>query len=250
MDKFIGKVFITGKITAKTGLHVGGSKTSLDIGGIPLNVIKTANGLPFIPGSSLKGKLRSILAREEGSTGIGSEKYLPPNAITDRQFPYIIELFGDANDKITDGTPSFVTPARLIVRDAMLDEDHFHANRSTLFSELDDEFFTESKWENTIKRMTGTAINPRQLERVPAGAKFDFEIIYNVFDDQKRDSHLNHLIKAIRILEDDYLGGQGSRGCGKICFDNVTITTKSIDDYLGDNKRRALKGLTFSSGCL
>jgi CRISPR-associated protein Csm3 len=250
MDQFTGKVFITGKIIAKTGLHVGGSKTSLDIGGIPLNVIKTANGLPFIPGSSLKGKLRSILAREKGSTGIGSEKYLPPNAITDRQFPYIIELFGDANDKITDGTPLVVTPARLIVRDAILDELHFRDNRSTLFSEIEDDFYTESKWENTIKRMTGTAINPRQLERVPAGAKFDFEIIYNVYNDNNRDCHLNHLIKAMRILEDDYLGGQGSRGCGKICFADVTITTKTIADYLGDNTRKELEGVNFSSGCL
>ncbi len=250
MNKFTGKVFITGKIVAKTGLHVGGSKTSLDIGGVPLNVIKTANGFPFIPGSSLKGKLRSILAREVGSIGIGSEKYLPPNAIIDRQFSYIIELFGDANDKITDGTPPSVTPARLIVRDAMLDEDHFRINRHTLFSELDEDFYTESKWENTIKRMTGTAINPRQLERVPAGTQFDFEIIYNVFDDHQRECHLNHLIKAMRILEDDYLGGQGSRGCGKICFDNVTITIKKIDDYLGANVRRKLEGITFTSGCL
>ena len=177
MNKFTGKVFITGKIIAKTGLHVGGSKTSLDIGGIPLNVIKTARGIPFIPGSSLKGKLRSILAREVGSIGIGSEKYLPPNSIIDRQFPYIIELFGDANDKIADGTSPAVTPARLIVRDAMLDEEHFRENRDVFFSELDDDFYTENKSENTIKRMTGTAINPRQLERVPAGTQFDFEIM-------------------------------------------------------------------------
>jgi CRISPR-associated protein Csm3 len=200
MRKFIEKVFIKGKIVAKTGLHIGGSKTSLDIGGIDLNVIKTAQGVPFIPGSSLKGKLRSILARVAGSSAVRPERDLPHDAKTDRDFPYIVELFGDANDRTTEGKP-----ARLIVRDAMLDEFSFQANRNSIFSEFEDNLFTENKWENTINRMTGTAQHPRQLERVPAGACFDFEIIYNVFDDGLKDSHLKEIIKAMRILEDDYL---------------------------------------------
>lgn len=240
MNKFIEKVFITGNIVAKTGLHVGGSKTSLDIGGIDLNVIKSADGIPFIPGSSLKGKLRSILAREAGSVSVRPEKSLPQGAKTDRDFLHIVELFGDANDRKDEGIP-----ARLIVRDALLDAEHFNANRSGMFLELEENFFTENKWENTINRMTGTAQHPRQLERVPAGSVFNFEIIYNVFDDKKKDDHLKEIIKAMRILEDDYLGGQGSRGYGKIKFEGVVVSVKTIQDYLGSNERKPLEGIRF-----
>ena len=233
MEKLIEKVFISGKIIALTGLHIGGSKTALDIGGIDLNVIKTAKGVPFIPGSSLKGKLRTILAREAGSVAIHPEKNLPEAAKTDRNFPTIIEIFGDANDKNEKGTS-----ARLIVRDAFLDDDF-----KNKFSELDLEY-TEIKWENTINRMTGMA-NPRQLERVPAGAEFSFSFIYNVFDDGKKEEHLKELIKAMKILEDDYLGGQGSRGYGQIKFSNVAIEVKTIADYKGDNQRNPETSVTF-----
>ncbi|MDW8466916.1 MAG: type III-A CRISPR-associated RAMP protein Csm3 [Chloroherpetonaceae bacterium] len=106
--KLIKKIFITGIIETVTGLHIGGSKTALDIGGIDLNVIKTARGVPFIPGSSIKGKLRAILAREEGSLDIKQDSAV------------LQEIFGSANDKTQEGKP-----ARLIVRDAFLDEEHF-----------------------------------------------------------------------------------------------------------------------------
>lgn len=94
--------------------------------------------------------------------------------------------------------------------------------------------------------MTGTAQHPRQLERVPADAEFDFEIIYNVFDDDKKVLHLNALIQAMRILEDDYLGGSGSRGYGQIGFKGMKYEYKSIEEYKNGNERQALdlKGIT------
>ncbi|NTV18266.1 MAG: type III-A CRISPR-associated RAMP protein Csm3 [Bacteroidales bacterium] len=241
MSKLIEKVFISGTIVAETGMHIGGSKTALDIGGIDLNVIKTSSGIPYIPGSSIKGKLRSILAREEGSIAIGSEKGIPYNAITDRKCPNIIEIFGDANDK--DNKIS--TSARLIVRDAFLYMEHFKKEKEGggIFAELELDY-TESKWENTINRMTGMA-NPRQLERVPAGACFKFCFIYNVMDDGKKETHLKEIIRAMRILEDDYLGGQGSRGYGHIKFENVTIEKKTIEQYKGDNQRVPDDAVTF-----
>lgn len=223
MEKLIEKVFISGKIIAVTGLHIGGSKTALDIGGIDLNVIKTAKGVPFIPGSSLKGKLRTILAREAGSADVREDSVL------------VKEIFGDANDKNEKGTT-----ARLIVRDAFLDDDF-----KKKFHELDLEY-TEIKWENTINRMTGMA-NPRQLERVPAGAEFSFSLIYNVFDDEMKEVHLKEIIKAMKILEDDYLGGQGSRGYGQISFprEHITIMKKTIDDYKNDKQRQPETSVTF-----
>jgi len=243
MQKLIGKVRLSGKIKAETGLHIGGSKTALDIGGIDLNVIKTPGGVPFIPGSSLKGKLRSILAREHGSMAISKkEKGVRDSDTTDEDIPIIIELFGNAGDK-KDACPS-----RIIVRDAFLDKEFFNdpVKNEGIFSELEMDY-TESKWENTIVRKTGTAQHPRPVERVPAGAEFDFEIIYNVFDEGKikRLEHLNALIKAMRILEDDYLGGQGSRGYGKISFPRefMQYRYKSIRNYKNGDDWQELTGI-------
>jgi CRISPR-associated protein Csm3 len=221
--RLTGKLFISGKIIATTGLHVGGSKTALDIGAIDLSVIKTAAGVPFIPGSSLKGKLRTLLAREYGSERVEED----PEPIA--------SLFGSANRQGETGTAS-----RLIVRDAFLDEDDFRAKREADLAELEMEY-TESKWENTINRLTGTAEHPRQLERVPAGARFEFELVYNVLDDGQEETHLTALRKAMRLLEDDYLGGQGSRGYGRIRFDAVRLERKQIADYEGANRRSILE---------
>jgi CRISPR-associated protein Csm3 len=221
MPNLIEKVFISGNIVAVTGLHIGGSKTALDIGGVDLNVIKTAKGVPYIPGSSIKGKLRTILAREAGSANEQGD----PDIVK--------EIFGLPSD----GPDGF--PARLIVRDAFLVEDHFN----NTFSELDFDY-SEVKWENTIDRVTGTA-NPRQIERVPAGAVFSFTFIYNVFDDKKKKVHLDEIIKAMKILEDDYLGGQGSRGYGQIKFSKVVIEVKTIAEYKNDTQRQPETSVTF-----
>ena len=56
-----GKYIIQGKIKVLTGLHIGGPTTGLNIGGVDNIVIKDAKGKPYIPGSSLKGKMRSLL---------------------------------------------------------------------------------------------------------------------------------------------------------------------------------------------
>lgn len=221
--KLISKIFITGQIKLETGLHIGGSKTALDIGGIDLNVIKTSEGVPFIPGSSLKGKLRSQLAKEAGSYSVDNDNET------------IKELFGDP-PTAKNGQKGKIT--RLLVRDAFINSD----SKSKLekkegeFSGLELDF-TETKWENTIDRKSGTAQHPRQLERVPAGAIFDFELVYNEFDDKKTDIHISGIKNAMKLLEDDYIGGSGSRGYGKIKFENVEIKQKDIPNYSSSNKR-------------
>ena len=78
--------------------------------------------------------------------------------------------------------------------------------------------YTEGKWENVIDRVKGTAENPRQTERIPAGVSFDVEFVINVWDDDKAEDLLSLLKKGINALENDYLGGSGSRGYGQICF--------------------------------
>lgn len=236
MHKLIGKAFISGRIVVKTGLHIGGSKTVLDIGGVDLNVIKTHQGVPYIPGSSLKGKLRSILAREEGSLAIKREPNMPDGMIVDSEKINLLFGKGAEKDTVDQRLPANCQLTRLIVRDAFLDVRHFQKHFYDIEPDddgVEDELvsFTEIKTENTINRITGTAQHPRQLERVPPGAEFDFEIIYNVFNKEEMVLHLNALMLAMRILQDDYLGGSGSRGYGQIGFKSMKYEYCSIDDY-------------------
>ncbi len=222
--KLTGKVFIKGRIKLETGMRIGGSKSALDIGGIDLNVIKTAKGVPYIPGSSLKGKLRAILAREEGKDDVKDDTET------------INQIFGSI---VKDREQL----SRLIVRDAYLDVEHFK-NQNFQDLELD---YTETKWETAIDRKKGSAKGGslRQLERVPAGAEFEFEMVYNVFNDEKKTAHLTEIKKAMKILEDDYLGGQGSRGFGKVKFEQVAFSEKTIEEYKGENKAKTLENFNW-----
>jgi CRISPR-associated protein Csm3 len=189
---------VTGTITLETGLHIGGSKSSLDIGGLDSPVIKTPQGVPYIPGSSLKGKIRSLLGIKEGSVDV---KY---------DSPTLIKMFG-TSEKGKE------TISRLIFRDAVLDESDFKKVFTDNDAILDTEY-TEAKYENTIDRKSGTTKKGglRQIERVPAGAKFKFEIVVNIFDEDANDPIIDKLKEGIELLKDNYLGGSGSRGYGKV----------------------------------
>ncbi len=226
MKKLLGKILIQGNIVAESGLHVGGQSAAFDIGGVDNSVVKNGDGKPYIPGSSLKGKLRSLLAKREGSKDfVRPKKEKGTNGLYDDD-TYIGDLFGlpAHNDR-----PQAYT--RLFVRDATLDAAKLEAlkNSATLY---DMEFeYSDVKWENVIDRKTGAAKNGglRQMERVPKGATFNFEIVYDIYsdyiakstsapDENKLQEHLEALADAIELLQDDYLGGQGSRGYGKVSF--------------------------------
>ncbi len=219
--KLQAKLFISGKIELKTGLHIGGSSTALDIGGIDSNVIKTAAGVPFIPGSSLKGKMRSLLEKSRGLEKLCAD--------TTGDNADISRIFGLPGDKSEIG---FTT--RLFVRDTFLDKFDFEDKKESEFSELELEY-TEGKWENTIDR-ANSAANPRQLERVPAGAMFDFNMMYNIYNEIDV-KNLETVITGMRLLQDDYLGGSGSRGYGQIEFKNLNFTLKTLQKYETDNEK-------------
>jgi CRISPR-associated protein Csm3 len=229
--KLIAKIIITGKIKSLTGLHIGGSKSSMEIGGVDLNVIKTPDGVPYIPGSSLKGKMRSLLAREEGSMGVSrrdlDDTDKSNRAVkTDEDFPLISNIFGMAGD-LSTGSTSILT--RLYVRDAFLNTVDFANQFKDVDLELD---YSDVKIENNIDRKRGTAVAPRHIERVPSGVKFDFELVYNVFNDNTENSHINQIKKAMRLLQMDYIGGHGSRGYGKITFEQgMKQTRMSMKDF-------------------
>lgn len=233
----IGRVRLGGTIELRSGLAIGAGKDSIEIGGIDNPVIKHPHtGEPYIPGSSLKGKLRFLLEwafdriREDG---------LPWGADTrkqDRPAPEdpILRIFGTPIDKETwTGGPT-----RLMVRDAMLDPKWLaHANEKLLP-------LTEEKVEVVIDRIAGKAhkIGPRHMERVPAGARFGMEMVFRVFDlgdGGKRDEEcLNWLIQGLYLLELDALGGSGSRGYGRVAFRDLTYVDLDGREVRLDNSFR------------
>jgi len=217
--KLKGKIFIDGKIEALTGISIGGSKTDSIIGGIDNSIIKTSEGVPFIPGSSLKGKMRALYElRERGHICSCSDCE-------------ICAIFGIGANK----RDNKIGPTRLIVRDALLNEEikSQMKNKEDIFKELE-LIYTEGKWENTINNRTARS-DPRQTERVPAGAKFDFSIAFSIFIDIDIE-RFYQLLSAMSMLEDDYIGGNGSRGYGRIKFIDFDLKLKSAKDYKLGNK--------------
>lgn len=203
---------LRGSITVVTGLHIGAGRETMEIGGMDNPVIRNpANGEPYIPGSSLKGKMRSTLelisARVERSGRV--------HTCAEDDCP-VCRIFG-TTEEATHG------PTRLIVRDGVLDRAATAAALS-----LDEGFpisdIIEVKYENTINRITGTAQNPRPLERVVPGSVFTLEILYKVFihegetPESCKDATLfdEYVPGLIRALEKDALGGSGSRGSGQV----------------------------------
>ncbi len=200
-NKLIKKVFYTGTITLKTGLHIGGTNASLNIGGPDKFVVRNPiSNIPYIPGSSLKGKMRALVEISTGFVTISEKGDVGP---TNNSSNIVGKLFGTAGD----GDDKH--PSRLIVRDAELD-----VSDKNMFSNTDLPY-TESKTEVAIDRVTAKA-NPRTFERVPAGAKFKLELVLNVFEGEDEKGLKATLNQAIKLLEDDYLGGHGSRGYGQV----------------------------------
>jgi CRISPR-associated protein Csm3 len=183
-------------------MHIGGSSDFSAIGAVDSPVVRdTLTRLPLIPGSSLKGKMRYLLAKELNNGILLNE----PNNDQDE----ILRLFGSSEkDKIRR--------ARLKFNDIKL------SNLAEL--ETFNVSSTEVKFENTIDRKTAVA-NPRQIERVIAGSKFDFEIFYNLDDIKEVEKDFENIKQGFDLLEFDYLGGHGTRGSGRIAFENLSVIT-------------------------
>ena len=210
MEKLVKKIKIQTSITLVTGLHIGGSSDNVEIGGIDNPVIKlaTRGNEPYIPGSSLKGKMRCLLEQVAGAPKVGMDQK-------------VNNLFGITESRTlnTDNKPS-----KLIVRDAILSKE---SKEALLAYDNLDMPYTENKWENVIDRTKGVAEHPRQSERVPAGAVFNAEFVLNIWDDDNEQELMALFEKGIRLLENDYLGGSGSRGYGQIKFGEFVKTELS-----------------------
>ena len=201
MKQLVKKIKINTSITLITGLHIGGNSENVEIGGIDNPVVKLASkdDVPYIPGSSLKGKMRCLLEQAAGAPKVG---------LDDK----VNNLFGITESKANNTANQ---PSKIIVRDAMLSDD---SKKMLLDCDNLDMPYTENKFENVIDRVRGIAQHPRQTERVPAGAVFNAEFIINVWDDDDEQELIALFEKGIRLLENDYLGGSGSRGYGQIKF--------------------------------
>lgn len=217
-------VTLKGTVEVLTGLHIGGGDDTMKIGGIDNQVIKqinsNKNGIfePYIPGSSLKGKMRSLLEWHYGLVHLGRKsesdkgkpfgpKFLSDPAFADAKLKLhaenLIKLFGASGD---EAAKYGIT--RISVSDAPLIDEGLK--------------ISEAKYENVIDRSSGTANHPRQTERVPAGVKFDFLIRIKVLKKEKDDeaAFKSMVEKALELVENDYLGGNGSRGYGRVAFTN------------------------------
>lgn len=205
---------ITATLELKSGLRIGASEGEIRIGGVDNQVIRNPHsGQPYIPGSSLKGKVRSLL---EWRSGAVKSEPLGIRDMSDR-FPQvrpILQLFGvGGGDQLSDREAMDLGPTRLAFWDASLRAEWVEQIQGA------DQLLTEIKTENRIDRIKGVAEHPRQTERVPSGARFDFRLSLKQLDIDGDGVALRRMVLAgLRLLELDSLGGSGSRGYGKVKF--------------------------------
>lgn len=207
--KLTGYKTVTGEIKVITGLHIGGSSDTIEIGGNDNPIIRDPmSNEPYIPGSSLKGKMRSLLEWKLGKIESNPKRDVH-QWCGDRNCP-VCRLFGTTDNEARLG------PTRLVVRDALLSKD----SRNRIYEK--GEVLTENKYENSINRITARA-NPRPIERVVPGVTFEFEIIYRMFDlgengDKSDEDMFGYIAKSLKMVQMDALGGASSRGSGKVEF--------------------------------
>ena len=216
------KIEISGTIEIVTGLHIGGSSAFSAIGAVDSPVIMdTRTTQPMIPGSSLKGKMRALLAKQYNTTSAKT---------ADDDAECLTNLFGSAKSK---------KESRVLFTDMFLDNLD-ELKRAGLTGA------TEVKFENSISRMTAVA-NPRQIERVVRGAQFPMQLIYEYTDKTDEETLLQDfriLKEGFKLLEYDYLGGSGSRGYGRIKFLDLDAepVIGDVDDELMEKCRTILEG--------
>lgn len=250
--EFKANLILRGKIICKTGMHIGGSKEKLEIGGVDSIVIRSLRtDYPFIPGSSIKGKMRHLLEFFTGGVNDpiivnkkkewegDEERIIRENLGNVSKSPQIVRLFGIGANEREDKKNNLdkLGLTRLVVRDAHPDDDTINIweNLSS------DSFYTEYKAENTIDRLTSAA-NPRFIERVVEGSKFNFEMVYSVFYMGEEDflkeinQDIKNLLTAMRLLETSALGKSGSRGYGKISFELANPIWIYKDHYESEEK--------------
>lgn len=214
--KLIAIKEIRGKIQVMSGLHIGAGDTEMHIGGTDNPVIRHPHTQePYIPGSSIKGKIRSLLELKSGIVASTRGEPVQVRNLKDlsgdqrAQAEKILKIFGSSGADKDDST--VLGPTRVSFSDCPLAGDWRQKAKDERLS------FFEVKSENSINRISGTAQNPRFTERVPSGAEFEFSVSLKILGDDEEDL-FSYLLLGLRLLELDALGGSGSRGYGRIRF--------------------------------
>jgi CRISPR-associated protein Csm3 len=202
--KLKGYVLLEATLRLKSGLHIGtGEKPER---GEPLNVIKSVRtDQPYIPGSSLKGKMRSLLELTYGRKETDPKDNGSPCWCGRCQ---ICLLFGGGNAEKT------IEPSRLIFRDCLLTP-HF----AEFLENVELEIKPGVRIDRNSGKAAGKALFP--TTRVPEGTEFDFKVSVRVFDDDNTESFRRWLSMGLFLMEQDALGGGGTRGSGHVEFEEV-----------------------------
>jgi len=279
--QLIKKVFVSAKLTALTGLRIGDSKENVEIGGVDNPVVRRKdNQQPYLPGSSLKGKIRSLLelatgrnwdskSQNQGSevierlfgagentqktASLDKEKIKKIKALEEEENELFNATTNETKDQIKETTKY---KRKLIEEEYKAKRSKYESIQSRLIirdayladdwatklreSEYTDMPYTEIKWENVINRLKGTAEHPRQMERVPAGAEFNVNFVINIFDGDDEKEYLECLKSGLELLQGDYLGGSGSRGYGQVHIFIGQPEIKDIKDYLSDSLQSSI----------
>lgn len=217
--KLAGIHKITGEILCISNLHIGGSKDSIGIGSMDNPVIKhPITSDPYIPGSSLKGRMRCNMERLYGKYDKEDGKAKPCSC---GKCP-ICKVFGSVNN-------AGIGPARLIVRDSFLTEESKEKSRK--FMDEEGKSIYGVKYETAIDRETGRGLGGtlRPIEFVPSDTVFRLEMNLQIFEGDNEDEILNFVKKALKSLEETYIGGMGSRGYGQVKLRNLKLDNEQLE---------------------
>ncbi len=221
--KLTKHIAITADLVTKSGLRVGGTEAAMSIGGAENPIIRDFWGNPYIPGSSLKGKIRSLLELNRGKVQIrqnrdGTKSGLPCGCA--REDCLVCRVFGPHM-----ASNHSLGPSRIIMRDAPLSKET--ADQIYTLAKEGKEF-SETKTETMIDRLNGKAATGslRTQERLPAGAKFNLNMSLRIFDGDDEKQMVDFIKEGLSLLQKDYLGGSGTRGYGWVKIENLRIDGK------------------------
>lgn len=218
VQKLVKKLFIHGSVTALSGLHIGGADSGYGIGGADQLVVRDAFGKPYLPASTLKGRMRSLLEHAMGKVRLSGGQALPWSGNDD-----LTRLFGRSAEDAEKGGAA----ARLIVRDGALE------NAKEILEARNTDFpYTEVKTEISVDRISARA-TPRHIERVPAGARFSLRLVLGVQEGDDENALLKLLFEALMLVQDDALGGHGSRGYGEVSISIDKLEVRDRAAYVG-----------------
>jgi CRISPR-associated protein Csm3 len=199
---------VKGTLTLLSGLHIGGGSSVISLRENP--VVYNSRGEPFIPGSSLKGKLRFLLESASGLLRVSKGRPLTVEMFNNTslseselaQGKLLLSLFGSRWSEASGQGGEYLGPARALFRDARLQK-----------SDLP---LIEVKAEGSVNRARGTIERTRSIERVPEGHIFSFAVGLRIYEGDNEEDLSRLLLKGLRLLEHDALGGHGSRGYGRV----------------------------------